>query len=43
MAVKPWRNAKRVPTEALAKVGSFGGFRRSFDRRRGCQAVGLHW
>ena len=28
-AVKPWRNAERVPAEALAKAGSFGGFRRS--------------
>ncbi len=27
--LKPWRNAERVPAEALAKAGSFGGFRRS--------------
>ncbi len=26
-AVKPWRNATRVPAEALAKAGCFGGFR----------------
>ncbi len=32
----------RVSAEALAKAGSFGGFRRSFDRRHGCEAVGLH-
>lgn len=31
-----------MPAEALAKAGSFGGFRRSVDRRHGCYAVGLH-
>ena len=36
MAVKPWRNAKRVPSEALAKEGCFGGFRRSICGRHGC-------
>ena len=41
-AVKLWMNAKRVPAEALAKEGCFGGFRRSPDRRHGCEAVGLH-
>ena len=51
--LKPWtavgqslwrrtRNAKRVPAEALAKEGCFGGFRRSPNRRHGCEAVGLH-
>jgi len=31
-----------VPSEALAKEGCFGGFRRSPNRRHGCEAVGLH-
>ncbi len=31
-----------MPAEALAKAGSFGGFRRSFDRCHGCHAVALH-
>ncbi len=52
-AVKRWRNAKRVPAdlsaealakaETLAKEGCFGGFRRSPNRRHGCEAVGLHY
>ncbi len=52
-AVKPWRNAKRVPSdpsakasgrraEALAKEGCFGGFRRSPNMRHGSEAVALH-
>ncbi len=31
-----------MPSEALAKEGCFGGFRRSPNRRHGCEAVGLH-
>ncbi len=52
-AAKPWRTARRVPAEALAKAGCFGGFRRlvhrslgeggSSDGRHGCEAVGLHF
>ena len=41
-AVKPWKNAQRVFSVALAKEACFGGFRPRYKRDHGCKAVGLH-